>query len=66
MESNITIKASVEEMSDFFDENSVCSVRHYEQNKDGTFQARIRYAERKRRLSGTFTIPQIIKRLGGK
>jgi hypothetical protein len=63
MESNITIKASIEEMEKFFDENSVCSVRYYNLRSDGNFEAIIRHDERKQYLSGTYTIPQIIEEL---
>ena len=63
MESDIKIKATVEEMNDFFDENSVCSVRYFKLKSNGTFEAKIRHAERKHYLSGTYTIPQIISEL---
>jgi len=63
MESNITIKATIEEMEKFFDENSVCSVRYYNLKSNGKFEARIRHAERNQYLSGTYTIPQIIAEL---
>ena len=63
MESNIKIKASVAEMNKFFDSNKVCSVRYFNQIKSGLFEARIRHAERKEYLYGTYTIPQIIAEL---
>jgi len=68
MESTITIIADKAEMIRFFDSNSVCSVRFFEANGDGSFRAIIRHAELGHHLSGTFTIPQIIKKLkaGGK
>ena len=47
----------------FFDENNVCSVRYFKLKSNGTFEARIRHAERKHYLSGTYTIPQIIAEL---
>jgi len=63
MESNITIKATIDEMEKFFDQNSVCSVRYYKLKSNGKYEARIRHAERKQYLSGTYTIPQIIAEL---
>jgi hypothetical protein len=63
MESNITIKADMDEMNKFFNENDVCSVRYFKLKSNGTFDAVIRHAERKYYLSGTYTIPQIIKEL---
>ena len=66
MESNIKIKASLTEMDKFFDDNEVCSVRYFNQIRSGLFEAKIRHAERKQRLSGTYTIPQIIAELSGK
>ena len=63
MENDIKIKATIQEMNDFFDENSVCSVRYFKLKSNGIFEARIRQAERKQYLSGTYTIPQIISEL---
>jgi len=63
MESDITIKATIEEMNKFFDKNNVCSVRYFKLKSNGKFEARIRHAERKQYLSGTYTIPQIIAEL---
>jgi len=63
MESNITIEASLAEMKKFFDSNKVCSVRYYKQIESGLFEAKIRHADRKHYLHGTYTIPQIIAEL---
>ena len=63
MESDITIKATIDKMEKFFDKNNVCSVRYYKLKSNGKYEARIRHAERKQYLSGTYTIPQIIAEL---
>jgi len=63
MESVITIKATAGEMNKFFDENDVCSVRYFNAKGNGKFDAKIRHAERKHYLSGTYTIPEIIEEL---
>lgn len=67
MESEIIIKASLEEMENFFDNSPDCvSVRYYKEIESGLFEARIRHAERKSYLRGEYTIPAILKKLNGK
>ena len=67
MESDIIVKATLEEMENFFDNSpDVCSVKYYRMNEDETFEVRIRHAELPRQLRGEFTIPGIMKRLKGK
>ena len=66
MESDITVKASSKKMDAFFDRNDVCSVRYFKRIKAGTYQVRVRHAELEKHLSGTFTIPEIIKKLSEK
>ena len=63
MESYITIKATPTEMKGFFDENEVCSVRHYEFKGKGYYDVRIRHAERKQHLNGVYTISELIAKL---
>ena len=63
MESEITIKATTAEMNKFFDENDVCSVRYFNVKGKGKFYTKIRHAERKHYLSGTYTVPEIISEL---
>jgi len=50
----------------FFDGNNACSVRYFKEIGDETFQATIRHAQLKHHLSGTYTIPQIIKTLNAR
>lgn len=63
MESNITIKATATEMDNFFNNNSVCSVRYFEQIGNGKYKATIRHEERENRLRGIYTIAKIIAEL---
>ena len=63
MESRIIISAKIGAMYEFFKENDVCSVRCFKQIRPGRFEARVRHEELRRRLAGTFTIPQLITAL---
>lgn len=63
MESDITIKATTDEMNKFFDENSVCLVKYFESKGNGTFKVKVRHAELDKELSGTYTIPRLIAKL---
>ena len=66
MESDITMIATPAEMDDFFEENAVCSVRYFKQNDAGVYYVKIRHSERKQKLYGTYTIPQLISVLTSK
>lgn len=56
MESEVTIKATYEEMNAFFENDELCLVKYFKSNNNGTFKAIIRHPELSKPLRGKFTI----------
>lgn len=59
MESHVKIKASQQEMEDFFENDEFISVRLYERTDVGLYKCVLRHKELEKPLKGTFTIQRI-------
>lgn len=63
MESHVKIKATQEEMEDFFENDEFISVRLYEQVEAGLYKCILRHKELVKPLRGTFTLKKLKKLL---
>ena len=59
MESHVKIKASQQEMEDFFENDELISVRLYERTDAGLYKCVLWHKELEKPLKGTFTIKRI-------
>jgi hypothetical protein len=51
-------------MDEFFEKgNGVCTVKYFKYKNDETYDVKIRHSERKEKLYGIYTIPEVIKKL---
>lgn len=59
MESHVRIKASEQEMEEFFENDEFVSVRLYERIGTGLYKCVLRHKELDKPLKGTFTLKRI-------